>query len=124
MPVLVPLIDLVSVAGTRPLWPAAFVAFVTDVEAGDRNAAGAAADWLEDVDEPDLAVGFRYLFTHPDVKLHCSRVCGDQFWEFKNLPAVLYHTMPPAGTPWDRSTAAGAVAYLARKIKQAREDLG
>lgn len=124
MPVLVPLIDLVSVPNTRPLWPAAFAEAVTRVESGDRAVAGELADRLDDIDEPDLAAGFRYLFTHPDVRLNCSRACGDEFWEFKNLPAILYYTMPPAGTAWDRSTAAGAVAYLARKIKQAREDLG
>ena len=117
MPVQVSLIDLVSVPGTRPLWPPEFEGFVKAMEGNDRAAWGAAADWLRDHGETDLEEAFRFVFKRDKVSYKQDRGT----WVIENLPRALNAHSYYGAT--DGKTLAGAVAALARVLKIAREEL-
>ena len=125
MPVLVSLLDLVSVPNTRPVWPAELRDAVGRLEAADdRTQAGELADWLDEHGESVLADGFRYLANHLFVTWASNRDSYSlRVWRLDGLPPVLYHTVLPPDTVSDWTTLAGAAASLGRRINKAREDL-
>jgi hypothetical protein len=77
MPVSVPLVKLVALPDSRPLWPAEFESLVAKLEEkpNDRAHWGVIADWCQENDEPELADAFRWVSKQTKV-----RVIKSQCW--------------------------------------------
>lgn len=90
MPVTVKLSDLAPLPGTRGMWPTEFREFVDAIERDpeDRASWGAAADWCDEIDEPVLAAGFRFVHKHRNVV--ATKKAGNWgHWELTELPGWL-----------------------------------
>lgn len=83
MPVIVSLLELVRVEGTRSLWPAELRAFEERLQAEPAEGThwGACADWLEEdhINEPQLAEAFRWVFKRLSTGLRV--ITGTDAWE-------------------------------------------
>lgn len=123
MPVSVPLVELVSIAGARDIWPEQFAALVATCEDAphERATFGIVADWVDqEAGEPEYARAWRWLMKRPEVEVqHYRPGTWEQSWRFRGLPT------PVAGRAerGDVKTLAGAVAHLSRSIAAARSEL-
>ena len=115
---------LVSLPGTRTVWPADFAALVAKLEEQPNDVAqrSALADWCQEHDEPGMARAFAWLAKRPAVLLLNPRErYTTASWGFDVLPAAVAATSYPAMS--DNKTAAGAVAQLAHKLRELEESL-
>ena len=123
MPVTISILDLLEYPKTEALLPTEFTAFLPACEEAaldvseERNwtSFGAAADWLDEHDEPDLARAFRYIFRRPKIRFE-KHSYG---WSIvgANLPY-----RPGSETGHD-DTLVATVAQLARHVKALRAEL-
>lgn len=125
MPVTVSLLKIVSVPGTRDLWPADFAALVKKLEAKptDKAAFGVTADWLDENGEPELARAFRYFSRKKEARLHKSSwpEPGGS-WDCVGLPDVLSDAALPDDLKTDDTTLPGAMATLYHQIAAAEAE--
>ena len=115
---------LVSLPGTRPVWPADFAALIAKLEQEPNDVAqrSALADWCQEHDEPGLARAFAWLAKRPTVELvQRNERYQTASWGFVGLPAAVEATSFAAVS--DSKTAAGAVAQLAHRLREVLESL-
>jgi hypothetical protein len=122
VPVSISLLELVSVDGTRPLWPTDFAALVTEIEADPTNKDRwfVLAGWLEEFGEPELSGAIMYAHKRDEIELKCS---GDGNYRYWTLNGVKYGLSAFPVDRADHHTAAGPFAELAKQIAAARKDL-
>lgn len=115
MPVEVSLLNLAAVRGASRLFPAEFGAFLAAISKNpdDRVALGAAADWLDEVGESELARAFRFVSQRPAVKLEKN---DRNEWCLSGLPDAVASV---AGYYATTDTVAGVMANLYWKISAA-----
>lgn len=111
-----------SMLDPRTLWPADFRAMVEACEKApnDRVGFGVLADWLDERDEPDLAAGFRLLFTNPAWELPVSteQHRAARYWYATTaFPETLRFAKSYAGLP-------GFALELFRIREKVRKELG
>lgn len=124
---------LVSLKGSRPLWPAEFAALVAllDADPNDKAAWGVAADWLDEPErgEHDLAEAFRWIH-----KRDAARIAPDRFTKGKlmfveeSIPtairnAVVEYYAPKGVEEIDASTPAGLAARLAFGLRNLKAEM-
>lgn len=122
MAVAVSLLELVTVHGSRGVWPGDFQKLLIRCEEDydDRVAFGVVADWCDQFEEPELAEAFRWMHNRPAVGIAVRRG-GDH--------KSLYLTEPPKllgalHGPFDKDTGlAGLMAELAHRLAELREVL-
>lgn len=127
MPVTVSLLELVSVPGTRPVWPAPLRAFEDKLAADPTDSAtwGAAADWCQEdyVNEPALAEAFRWFHKRPEVVLAQRKEswCAGR-WEFQRatLPEAVRGAVNYTA---NADTVTGLVAVLAGAFAKIRSEI-
>lgn len=125
MPVTVSLESLVTIAGTRSVWPEKFAALIGHLEGDgklDPAAWSAVADWCSEQEEYDLATAFAWVAKRLDNVVPVSRPPkwnDPQWWMFNGLP-VWMAAVPSLGK--DQTTLAGAVADIAYRLRKVRED--
>ena len=119
MPVNISLLHMVSLPGTRDLWPDDFRALVEPLEEdpSDRNRWGVLADWLSEQDEIQMADTCRWIFRHPEVVI--KEVNGH--WHGYHLPVAV-------DAHWsyiksDNSTLPGLVSALCYALEAARKEV-
>lgn len=119
MPVTVSLEALVSVPGTRPLWPDEFRALVDELEANpdDKVRWGVVADWVEDRGEPEYAAAFRWVGKRDGVKVSHKYNGSDRpYWWPDGVPEpmelVTFHGC---------DTLPGMVERLAARLREVRK---
>lgn len=119
VPVTIPLIELVRIAGTRNLWPADFEGKIVVLEDNysEKTAWGVIADYLDEIEEPVLADAFRWVFKRPSVFIKNN---GNFGWRFDGLPVSVSTYWTTYG--YDTRTIPGAVACLANALSKLRDD--
>ncbi len=122
MGVQVSLLRLVSVAGTRGLWPADFEGKISKIEedTNEKTAWGVTADWLDENDEPVLADAFRWVCNRKTLSV---KKYGGSFtaeWRAEGLPHAVAAHYSVFG--YNTSTLPGLAAAIAGALKKVRED--
>jgi uncharacterized protein (TIGR02996 family) len=114
---------LVSIPGTRAVWPEPFTLFIDTIAADpvDRTPWCALADWLGENDEPEMESACRYVVNRPEVRATMGNHYGQKWWVIGGLPASLEACVPDM-RQYDRSTLAGEIAVLAARLAKHREE--
>ena len=123
MPVEISLERLVSVVGTRSLWPEKFAALLDTVEQDTEDATAwlVLADWLQEHDEQGLERAARWVGKRNGAGAHDIRPrhLNDPYWLFDPLPPAIKAVFPQQA---DRRSVAGLLADLAAALRKLDED--
>jgi uncharacterized protein (TIGR02996 family) len=115
----VSLLNLVSIANTRPAWPTDFADKVAklDENPAEKTAWGVIADWCDEHGEPELGRAFRWVGGRRLVEVRNSRPLTQKepHWTLDNLPAALSAVFPQQA---DRRTLPGLMADLAAALEE------
>lgn len=89
-------------------------------EPADRTPFAAAADWLDDHEEPDYAAGWRWLQKNPGVEVR-NEGAPEEYprWRIKGLPAAVAAVNVEEW--WVSHTLAAAVAVLSQQLAELRK---
>jgi hypothetical protein len=120
MPVTIPLMDVLTVPGSAPLWPVDLRAQLDRLEEtpDDRTAWAVLGDFFEDrLDEPEMARACRYVARKAQIKV-VKEPYG--WWRISGAP---YSLSGPKAPDFDRHCLAGVLAEFAWLLDAAIRDL-
>ena len=119
MPVEVSLELLVSLPGTKPVWPEQFRDLVETIEESfdERTRWVTAADWCGDHEEHGLARAFAWVAKRRHIEVRNASP-HTRHWLIDGLPAAVTAEYVPST---DKSTLAGAIAELAARLRKLDE---